>query len=141
MVSGTTPKGKGIMKNQILSQKQLWVGQQTDEIDQAPMVQISSVIDIIHLHKHIVNHYDTSPKMSSHLNPRRQRPNESNGQVEISQGPTPIDYWASVANQGYEETKKAWDQICTYALLCSQLQKEEQGSKLEQWFDVITRIS
>ena len=38
LVPGTTPKGKGIEKNQILLQKQYWVGQQTDEIDQVPTI-------------------------------------------------------------------------------------------------------
>ena len=122
LVPGTTPKGKGIMKNQILSQKQLWVGQQTDEIDQAPMIWVSSVRDINH----------TSPKTSSHLNPSGQRP-------EISQEPTSNDYPSSVANQGYVETKEVCGQICAYALLCSQLQNEELGNTLEQRVDEIIR--
>ena len=79
------------------------------------MIWISSVQDINH----------TSPKMSSHLNLSRQKP-------EFSQEPTSNDYQGSVANQGYEETKKACDQICTDMLLCSQLQNEEQGNTLEQ---------
>ena len=65
LVPGTTPKGKGITRNQILSQKQLWIGQQTDEIDLAPMVQILSDRDIDHAH----------PKLPPHLNPSRQRQN------------------------------------------------------------------
>ena len=68
LVPGTTPKGKEIKRNQILSEKQLWVVQQTDEIDQAPMICVSSVRDINH----------TSPKTSPHLNLCGQRPDESN---------------------------------------------------------------
>ena len=61
LVPGTTPKGKGITRNQILSQKQLWVGQQTDEIDIAPVVQIASDRDIDHM----------PPKSPPHLNSNR----------------------------------------------------------------------
>ena len=38
LVPGTIPKGTGVTRNQILSQKQLWIGQQTDDVDLAPMV-------------------------------------------------------------------------------------------------------
>ena len=103
------------------------------------MVQISSVRDISHLHKHIVNHDDTSPKMFPHLNPSRQRPKETIRQVSVSKEPTPIDYQASVANRGYDETKKACDQIHADTLLYSQLQNEEQDNTLEQRVDEIVR--
>ena len=107
LVPGTTPKGTGIVSNQILSQKQLWVGQQRDEIDQVPMIWLSSARDINH----------ASLKRSLHLNPSGQRSGKSNRQLEISQEPTPIDYWTSVANQGYEETKETCDQMHPDVLL------------------------
>ena len=72
-------------RNQILAQKQLWI----DETDLMPMVQIASDRDINHM----------PPKLSPLPNPNRQRPNKSNGKVEISQDPTCNDYWAPVINQ------------------------------------------
>ena len=121
LVPRTTPKSNRIMKNKILSRKQLWVGQQTGEIDQVPMIWVSSVIDINH----------TSPQNIS------SKPKWT--KLEISQEPPSNDYQASVANQGYEETKEACDQIWADALLCSQLQNEEQGNTLEQSVNEIIR--
>ena len=129
LVPGTTPKGKGIIRNQNLSQKQLWVGQQRDDIDLAPMVKITSDRDINH----------TPPKSSPYLNPSRWRPNESSGQVESSQDPTLNVFWASVTNQEYRETKEASDKICADALHCSQLWNKEQGNTLEQRVDEVIR--
>ena len=107
LVPATTPKGKGITKNQILAQKQLWV----DEMGLVPVVQIASDRDIDQM----------PPKLPPHSSPNSKRPNKSNRQVEISQDPTCNDYWAPVTNQEYRETKEAFDQTYADALHCRQL--------------------
>ena len=78
LVPGTIPKGKGMTRNQILAEKQLWV----DELDLVPMVQIAIDRDINQTH----------PKLPPHQSPNRQRSNKSNRQVEISQDLTCNDY-------------------------------------------------
>ena len=60
---GTTPKGKGMTRNQILAHKLLWV----DEMDLAPVVQVDSDRDLNQM----------SPKITSSSKPK-QRSNKSN---------------------------------------------------------------
>ena len=100
-------------RNHILAQKQLWV----DEMDLAPMVQVDSDRDMDHI----------PSKLSPHPNPNSQRPNKSNGQVQISQDPTCNDYWAPVTNQEYRETKEVFDQRHADALHCRQLKTKSRA--------------
>ena len=125
VVPETTPKGKGMTGNQFLAQKQLWA----NETELGPMVQIANDRDTNH----------TPSKLSPHPIPNRQKPEESNGQVEISQDPSCNDYWVPDINQEYRETKEAFGQTSADALHCKQLQNIEQGNTLEQRVDKVIR--
>ena len=46
---------------------------------------------------------------------------------------------ALVTNQGYRETKEAFDHTCADVLHCRQLQNKEQGNILEQRVDEVIR--
>ena len=93
------------------------------------MVQIASDRDIKHM----------PCKLPPLLNLSRQRPNKSNGQVEISKNQPPNYYWVSVANQENRETKEASDEIHADVVHCSQLQIKGWGSRLEQRVDEVIR--
>ena len=93
------------------------------------MVQIASDRDI----------NQTPPKLPPHPSPNRQRSNDNDGQVEISQDPTCNDYWVPVTNKEDRKTKETFDQMHADALHCRQLLNIEQGSTLEQRVDEVIR--
>ena len=96
VIPESTPKGKDMTGNHFLVQKQLWV----NETELAPIVQIANNRDTDH----------TPSRLSPHPILNRQKPDETNGQVEISQDPSCNDYWIPDMNQEYRYTKEALDQ-------------------------------
>ena len=84
--------------------KQLWVNETDCSV--VPILQIANDRDTNH----------TPSKLSPHPVQNRQKPDKSNGQVEISQDPSCNDYWVPNINQEYRKTKEAFDQTSAIAL-------------------------